>query len=145
MEEQTGSNVPATQAERASSVPAVPTRVTPPQPPPPPISASIGWTIVALATVLLALASWDLYPDDAPGMWAGYRDLVLILVLGYSLCLLRCDLPSTPFVGACGLVGVLLILEGVFLASTLFIAIPQIGCGAVILLGTALLAAARDR
>jgi hypothetical protein len=145
VEEQTSSAVPAEREAHGSALPAVPTRVEPPQPPPPPVSASLGWTIVTLATVALALASFDLYPDDAPGMWAGYRDLVLILVLGYSLCLLRCDLPKTPFIGACGLVGVLLILEGVFLASTLFISFPQIACGAVILIGTALMAAARER
>jgi hypothetical protein len=132
-------------ASTAPAVPSVPPRRTVPEPTPRSFPLSFGWALVAVATGLLAFASWDLYPDDGPGMWAGYRDGLLVIVIAYALALLRCNVPRAPLVGTCGLIGVLLILEGVFLADTLRISIPEIMAGVVIVVGSVLMATASDR
>lgn len=141
----TGTDIERRQAAPAPAVPSVPPRRTVPEPTPRSFSLSFGWTLVAVATALLAFASWDLYPDDGPGMWAGYRDGLAVIVIGYSLALLRCNVPSTPFIGVCGVIGVLLVLEGIFMASTLRISLPEIMAGVVIVLGSVLMASASDR
>ncbi|MXG90139.1 hypothetical protein [Nocardioides flavescens] len=141
----TGADLERREPAPAPAVPSVPPRRTVPEPAPRSFSLAFGWTLVAVATGLLAFASWDLYPDDGPGMWAGYRDSLLVLVIAFSLALLRVNVPKTPFIGACGIVGVLLVLEGIFLASTLRISIPEIMAGVVIVLGSVLMASAPDR
>ena len=82
-----------------------------------------------------------LYPIDAEGMWAGYRDgftATIVLVCGMAL---RTSLPKQPFIGLLGICGILLVLFGVFLDDSHVVFLTEVIGGAVLLAGTGLYAA----
>lgn len=122
-----------------SSVPAVPAAPGAPLEPVP-VVAPFGWTLVMAASVGLLLATWLLYPLDADGMWAGYRDGFIATIAIVGALALNTSLPKKPILGLLGLCGVLLVLFGVFLDNPTKVFIAETVGGAVLLAGTALYA-----
>lgn len=122
-----------------SSVPAVPAAPGAPLEPVPVVAPS-GWILIMGASVGLLLATWLLYPLDADGMWAGYRDGFIATIAIVGALGLNTSLPKRPILGLLGLCGVLLVLFGVFLDNPTKVLISETVAGAVLLAGTALYA-----
>ncbi|GAB6987205.1 hypothetical protein [Nocardioides pyridinolyticus] len=122
-----------------SSVPAVPAAPAAPLEPVP-VLAPFGWMFIMLAGSGLMLATWMLYPLDADGMWAGYRDGVIATAVVVSALALNISLPKKPFLGLLALCGILLVLFGLFLDNPTKVLVSEVLAGGVLLAGTALYA-----
>lgn len=122
-----------------SSVPAVPAAPAAPLEPVP-VLAPFGWLLVMLAGIGLIIATWVLYPLDADGMWAGYRDGFIATIVVACALALNTSLPKRPFIGLLGLCGILLVLFGLFLDNPTKVLISEVVAGGVLLAGTALYA-----
>jgi hypothetical protein len=123
-----------------ASTPAVPSTGSGPAAPVP-VAAPLGWFLTLAAGIALLLATWVLYPIDYDGMWAGYRDDVIAVVVLLSVMALHTSLPRQPFLGLLGLCGVLLVLFAVFLDNPTRVFVMELTCGIAILVGTGLQAA----
>jgi len=135
----------ATPERRTTATPAVPDPAAAAPAGPVPVLAPLGWFLCMAAGAGLLLASWTLYPPDYDGMWAGYRDglvglIVLMVVMG-----LNTTLPRTPQLGLLGLCGALLVLFAVFIDQGQIVFVTELVAGVVLLVGTALQAAAPRR
>ena len=121
-----------------SSVPAVAAPAAPLEPVP--VLAPFGWLLVLLAGTGLIAATWLLYPLDADGMWAGYRDgFIGTIVIACALSL-KTSLPVKPVLGLLALSGILLVLFGLFLDNPTKVMISEVVAGGVLLAATALYA-----
>jgi hypothetical protein len=122
-----------------SSVPAVPTAPAAPLEPVR-VVAPFGWILILTAGIGLILATWLLYPIDAAGMWAGYRDGIIATVVVIAGMALNTSLPKRPIIALLGLCGILLVLFGIFLDNPTKVLISETVAGALLLVGTALYA-----
>jgi len=127
----------ATPVKTSSNLPA--TVLTPAEPVH--VVGPFGWMLVMTAGIGLILATWLLYPTDAGGMWAGYRDgfiatIVVVIAMG-----LRSSLPKQPMVAVLGLLGILLVLFGVFLDNSTEVFLSEVIAGALLLAGAGMVAA----
>lgn len=109
---------------------------------PVPVLAPLGWIITLMGGIGLILATWLVYPTDADGMWAGYRDGLLATVVIMTAMALRTSLPRRPLLGLLGLCGVLVVFFAVFIDDGHKVFVASLSAGIVILVGTACQAAA---
>jgi hypothetical protein len=105
---------------------------------PVPVVAPLGWILALAAGIGLLLATWAIYPDDYEGMWAGYRDDLIGIVVVIAALALRSSLPKRPAVGLIGLCGALLVLFAVFIDDGAVVFVTELAAGVVLLLATAL-------
>jgi len=134
----------STPVKRPDATPAVPAATAGPLEPVP-LLAPLGWILMVVAGLGLALATWVLYPTDATGMWAGYRDEFIATIVLICAMWLRTSLPAKPALAVVGLCGILLILFAVFLDDTTKIFVSELAAGIGMLAGTVLyVAGSRD-
>ena len=110
---------------------------------PVPVMAPLGWLLILVSGIGLILASWLLYGTTADGMWAGYRDGVIGTTVLLSAMALNSSLPAKPFLGICGLAGILLILFAVFLDDATAVFVSELVAGIGILVGVGLYTSGR--
>ncbi len=138
----------ATPVQRTSHVPASPaTHPTTAHVPvgPVPVVAPFGWVLTIAGAAGLLLATWLVYPLDADGMWAGYRDGIIGTLAIVAAMWLRSSLPARPAMGLIGLCGLALVLFGAFLDNPHRVLVSELAAGAVLLLAAGLLAAGSPR
>ena len=76
----------ATPVKTGSNLPATATTITPAEPVH--VVGPVGWILIMASGIGLILATWMLFPIDAEGMWAGYRDgftATIVVVCGMAL------------------------------------------------------------
>ncbi|GAA4364784.1 hypothetical protein [Nocardioides caricicola] len=129
----------ATPVKTGSHLPATSTTITPAEPVH--VVGPLGWVLVLSAGIGLILATWMLYPIDAVGMWAGYRDGFIATIVVVCALALRTALPKQPVLGLLGICGILLVLFGVFLDNPQVVFLSEVIAGAVLLAGTGMYAA----
>jgi hypothetical protein len=110
---------------------------------PVPVMAPLGWLLIVSAGAGLILASWLVYGDGAPGMWAGYRDGIIGTVVVLAAMGLNSSMPKQPLLGLCGLSGILLVLFAVFLDNEPWVFVSELTAGIVLLIGVGLYASGR--
>lgn len=123
----------------SSSVPAVPTAPAAPLQPVP-VLAPVGWLLIVSACVGVLLCTWLLYPLDYDGMWAGYRDGFMATIALLAALALNTSLPKRPALGLLALLGIAMVLFGIFLDNPTRVLISEVAGGALLLVGTALYA-----
>lgn len=123
----------------SSNVPATATPITPAEPVH--VVGPFGWVLILASGIGLILATWLLYPLDAEGMWAGYRDGFTATIVVVCAMALTSSLPKRPIIGILGIAGILLVLFGVFLDDSHVIFLSEVIAGAVLLAGTGMYAA----
>lgn len=109
-----------------------------------PVLAPIGWLTMVLGATGAALASWMIFPQDHPGMFAGYFTLTMVLLVGLAATALRCDAPRLPSLAVSGLAGLALILRGALGDYSTAVQVSMIASGIVIAIGVAMQAAPTD-
>ncbi|KQW52941.1 hypothetical protein ASC77_01125 [Nocardioides sp. Root1257] len=110
---------------------------------PVPVMAPLGWLLILVSGIGLILASWLLYGTTAEGMWAGYRDGVIGTTVLLCAMALNSSLPAKPFLGICGVAGILLILFAVFLDDATAVFVSELVAGIGILVGVGLYTSGR--
>ncbi|GAA1772920.1 hypothetical protein GCM10009795_018820 [Nocardioides hankookensis] len=110
---------------------------------PVPVMAPLGWLLILVSGIGLILASWLLYGTTADGMWAGYRDGVIGTTVVLCAMALNTSLPPKPFLGICGLAGILLILFAVFLDDDTAVFVSELAAGIGLLVGVGLYTSGR--
>jgi hypothetical protein len=110
---------------------------------PVPVLAPLGWVLILSAAIGLIVATWLLYGNEAPGMWAGYRDGFIGTVVILCAMGLNTSLPKQPLLALIGLAGVLLVLFSVFIDDGRTVFISELVSGAVMLAGVGMYAAGR--
>lgn len=128
------------------TTPAKPSDVSAPAAPvhePVPVLAPFGWMLVLLAGVLVVLSTWYVYPNDADGMWAGYRSGMVATLVVLMSFVLRARVAQTPALAVIGLCGALLILFALVYDSGTSVFVTELGGGVLVLLGALLNASGR--
>lgn len=128
------------------TTPAKPSDVTAPAAAayqPVPVLAPLGWVLVLTTGILVVTSTWYVYPQDAAGMWAGYRGGMVATVVVLASFVLRTRVSPGPAIGVIGLGGALLILFALIYDDPTSIFVTELGGGVLILLGALLCAAGR--
>lgn len=128
------------------TTPAKPSDVTAPAAAayqPVPVLAPLGWALVLTTGILVVISTWYIYPQDAAGMWAGYRGGMVATVVVLASFVLRTRVSPAPAIGVIGLGGALLILFALIYDDPTSIFVTELGGGVLILLGALLCAAGR--
>jgi hypothetical protein len=128
------------------TTPAKPSDVSAPAVPayePVPVLAPFGWLVVMSAGALIVLSTWFVYPNDADGMWAGYRDGMVSTAIVLGAFVLRTRVAHTVALGVIGLGGALLVLFSLVYDDPTTIFVTELGGGVLVLLGVLLSASGR--
>lgn len=134
----------STPVKRPDGTPAVP--VAPATPlEPVPVVAPLGLVLIVLASVGIIIATWTLYPIDATGMWAGYRDGFMATIALACAMALPTTLPAKPFLGVIALCGALMVFLAVFLDDPTTIFVTELVGGGVLIAGALLYGAGSRR
>lgn len=128
------------------TTPAKPSDVTAPAAAayqPVPVLAPFGWMLVLSAGMLVVLSTWFMYPQDADGMWAGYRGGMVATAVVLASFVLRTRASHRPALAVIGLGGALLILFSLVYDDSTTIFVTELGGGVLVLLGALFSASGR--
>lgn len=128
---------------RRTDAPTTPATVEPtlaPVEPLPPVVAPLGWLITLSGSIALLLCAWLIFPNDHDGMYDGYRASILATVVLIATLALKVDIARIPLLAIIGLCGLASLLAGIFQDSATGTMISEIGGGAAILIGVAMMA-----
>lgn len=130
------SSTPST-VSGATSVSAVRTGGHPGPVEPVPVLSPLGWFLILVAGFGLLASTWMLYPTDYDGMWAGYRDSVIGVVVLICAMWLNTSLPKAPALAVVALGGILAVLFAVFLDNPTRVFVAELVFGVLMLVGAA--------
>lgn len=109
-----------------------------------PVLAPLGWFLILVAGFALLASTWMLYPTDYDGMWAGYRDSVIGVVVLICAMWLNTGLAKAPALALVALSGILTVLFAVFLDNPTRVFVAEIAFGVLMLVGVALYGGGRS-
>lgn len=107
------------------------------------VLSPFGWFLILVAGFGLLASTWMLYPTDYDGMWAGYRDSVIGVVVLVCAMWLNTSLPKAPALAVVALGGILAVLFAVFLDNPTRVFVAELMFGVLMLVGAALYGSGR--